>query len=282
MVSLNTEIATNTEETFEASFTSSSQEVSTEFGTYYSVGGNGANGLSAYEIAVKNGFSGSETEWLLSLQGTAGIDGKDGVDGKDGIDGYTPVKGIDYTDGTDGKDGIDGEDGVSVTHQWSGTTLVITSASGTSSVDLRGEKGDAGEKGDKGDQGEKGDTGASGSNGKDGINGADGISATHKWSGTVLTITSASGSSSMDLKGEKGDKGDQGEKGDTGPQGSQGPQGIAGTDGKDGVDGTNGKDGEDGYTPQKGVDYFTEADKEEMIASVIASLPVYDGTVVSE
>jgi hypothetical protein len=44
----------------------------------------------------------------------------------------------------------------------------------------------------------------------------------------------------------------------------------------------DGKDGEDGYTPIKGTDYFTEADKQEMIASVIASLPVYDGTVVAE
>ena len=32
-----------------------------------------------------------------------------------------------------------------------------------------------------------------------------GISATHSWEGTTLTITSASGSSSVDLKGEKGD-----------------------------------------------------------------------------
>ena len=31
-------------------------------------GCNSGNGLSAYEIAVKNGFSGSETEWLESLQ----------------------------------------------------------------------------------------------------------------------------------------------------------------------------------------------------------------------
>ena len=40
------------------------------------------NGLSAYEIAVKNGFQGSETEWLASLKGD---DGKDGADGKDGV-----------------------------------------------------------------------------------------------------------------------------------------------------------------------------------------------------
>ena len=49
------------------------------------------------------------------------------------------------------------------------------------------------------------------------------------------------------------------------------------TNGKDGVDG---KDGADGYSPVKGTDYWTEADKAEMVADVIASLPVYDGSVV--
>lgn len=44
-------------------------------------GGSGESGLSAYEIAVKNGFEGTEQEWLDSLQGK---------------DGYTPQKGVDY------------------------------------------------------------------------------------------------------------------------------------------------------------------------------------------
>ena len=34
-----------------------------------------ACGTSAYDIAVKNGFKGTETEWLATLQG---VDGKDG------------------------------------------------------------------------------------------------------------------------------------------------------------------------------------------------------------
>lgn len=71
-------------------------------------GGSGIDGESAYEIAVKNGFEGSETEWLKSLKGepgkdgqdgkdgAPGADGKDGKDGEDGSDGYTPKKGIDY------------------------------------------------------------------------------------------------------------------------------------------------------------------------------------------
>lgn len=43
------------------------------------------------------------------------------------------------------------------------------------------------------------------SSGGTGSGGKDGISATHSWDGTILTITSASGTSSADLKGEKGD-----------------------------------------------------------------------------
>ena len=38
-------------------------------------------GLSAYEIALQNGFVGSETEWLESLKGVDGADGKDGANG---------------------------------------------------------------------------------------------------------------------------------------------------------------------------------------------------------
>ena len=40
---------------------------------------------------------------------------------------------------------------------------------------------------------------------------------THEWNGTILTITSDSGTSSVDLKGGKGD---------TGPRGAQGPAGV--------------------------------------------------------
>ena len=36
----------------------------------------------------------------------------------------------------------------------------------------------------------------------------------------------------------------------------------------------------DGYTPVKGTDYYTEADKTEMVNAVIAALPKYDGEVV--
>lgn len=47
-------------------------------------------------------------------------------------------------DGKDGVDGKDGSNGVSVEHSWDGTVLNIKSASGESSADLKGDKGDAG------------------------------------------------------------------------------------------------------------------------------------------
>lgn len=35
---------------------------------------NAPQGLSAYQVAVINGFFGTEEEWLLSLKGDAGLD----------------------------------------------------------------------------------------------------------------------------------------------------------------------------------------------------------------
>lgn len=48
-------------------------------------------------------------------------------------------------------------------------------------------------------------------------------------------------------------------------------------DGKNGIDGATGAAGADGKTPKKGVDYFTEADKAEMVTAVINSLPTWNG-----
>ena len=41
-----------------------------------------------------------------------------------------------------------------------------------------------------------------------------------------------------------------------------------------------GKDGADGKTPERGVDYWTAADKAEIVNEVLTSLPVYNGEVV--
>jgi hypothetical protein len=56
-----------------------------------SPGADGEDGLSAYEIAVAEGFVGDETAWLASLVGPAGPPGDDGADGATGADGPNTV-----------------------------------------------------------------------------------------------------------------------------------------------------------------------------------------------
>lgn len=56
-----------------------------EIWTAYEAGTLG--GASAYQVAVNNGFVGTEADWLLSLKGADGVDGIDGVDGTNGADG---------------------------------------------------------------------------------------------------------------------------------------------------------------------------------------------------
>lgn len=79
--------------------------------------------------------------------------------------------------------------------------------------------------------------------------------------------------------GPKGDKGEPGEKGADGAPGIDGKDGEPGQPGKDGVDGKdgapgeNGKDGADGYTPVKGVDYYTEAEKQALIEEILELIP---------
>lgn len=56
----------------------------------------GYDGKSAYELAVDNGFEGTEVEWLASLKGETGATGPAGAQGPAGQNGATPVKGTDY------------------------------------------------------------------------------------------------------------------------------------------------------------------------------------------
>lgn len=56
----------------------------------------GPQGFSAYEVAVKNGYVGTEQEWLASLKGDKGDKGDKGEQGEKGQDGVN---------GTNGRDG---------------------------------------------------------------------------------------------------------------------------------------------------------------------------------
>lgn len=135
----------------------------------------GANGKSAYEIAVENGFVGTEAEWLESLKGQ---DGKDAESPTIEIDdgGYWVINGKptdvlavakDGKDGVDGKDGQDGKDGED------GVTPTITISSDGYWV-INNVKTNVKAKGEDGADGKDGINGTDGVDGKDGTNGTDG------------------------------------------------------------------------------------------------------------
>lgn len=124
------------------------------------------------------------------------------------------------------------------------------------SGELKGDKGDTGETGPRGEQGIQGIQGPQGERGIQGLTGPKGDTGATGPKGD----TGATGST-----GPQGPKGDKGDTGATGPQGPKGDTGASGTNGKD------------GKTPVKGTDYYTEADKQEMVSLVLAALPSSEG-----
>lgn len=62
-----------------------------------------ASGKSAYEIAVENGYAGTEAQWLESLHGQ---DGSNGIPGEKGADGKTSYLHIAYANAEDGSIGF--------------------------------------------------------------------------------------------------------------------------------------------------------------------------------
>jgi integrin beta 8 len=79
----------------------------------------GVNGKSAFEIAQDNGFTGTVSEWLTSLQGQNGSNGNDGQNGvtphidptsKHWMIGETDTNII--AEGQNGTNGQNGSDGI--------------------------------------------------------------------------------------------------------------------------------------------------------------------------
>lgn len=100
-----------------------------------------------------------------------------------------------------------------------------------------------------------------GSSGTAGKPGKDGISATHEWNGTVLTITSASGTSSADLKGPAGKDGASVTVKSVSESAADGGSNVVTfSDGKT----LTVKNGSKGSTPVRGTDYWTAADIAEI------------------
>ena len=135
----------------------------------HNCGGSGANGLSAYELAVQNGFRGTLAQWLESLKGKDGADGRDGKDGRDGLDGKDGADGKDGRDGRDGVDGKDGKDGASCTAipLLDNTGYKIVCGGDSVGVLLHGLNGRDGVDGKDGIDGKDGRDGVDGKDGKD-------------------------------------------------------------------------------------------------------------------
>jgi hypothetical protein len=173
----------------------------------------GADGASAYELAVAGGFVGTQAQWLASLVGPQGAPGSngaagaDGADGSDGASAYQVAVSAGFV-GTEaqwlaslvGAPGADGADGAGLNilgalpdeaslpstgapgnaYLIAGDLWVWSGSAWVNAGQIQGPAGPAGPKGDTGDtgpagpQGLKGDTGDTGPAGEQGPTGATG------------------------------------------------------------------------------------------------------------
>ena len=210
--------------------------------------------------------------------GAAGADGQDGADGRDGV---SPTAKVEQTEAgalitvTDAS----GITTATLAHGQKGDALTFDDLTDEQVAALRGEKGDTGDAFEYSDftpeqlEALRGPAGADGADGADGISPQvffvsypedegikiqiwdyqhaearvirHGTSCRHSWDGTVLTVTSASGTSSADLAGPKGDKGDPGEAFSYSDFTAEQLEALRGPAGADGADGANGADGAD-------------------------------------
>ena len=183
------------------------------------------NGLSAYELAVEQGYKGDLNDWLKSL---------------DGKSAFEIAK-------ENGYSGTEKEWNKAVANVSKQNKSVITNAGFNKNGDFILTLLDGTDVNVSNVSNSKGKDGKDGTDGKDGV----GINTVNITGDGKLNITLTNGTTLNlgTIKGEKGDKGDtgvQGEKGDKGDTGEQGIQGVAGKDGKDGINGINGTDGVDG------------------------------------
>ena len=141
----------------------------------------------------------------------------------------------------------------------------------------QGEKGDKGDRGERGIQGPTGPQGPQGPRGEQGPQGPAGPAGSGSGAGiddtTPSTETTYSSSKIDEMVGQK-------------LNASALPTAIntalaqAKESGQfDGAPGAKGDPGEDGKTPEKGADYWTEADKQEIISDVLAALPNANGVM---
>ena len=137
-------------------------------------GEKGSDGKSAYQIAVEQGYQGSESDWLSSLKGDKGEKGNTGAKGNPG------------QDGAEGKSAY----AIAVEHGYEDSEEKWL-------LSLKGEKGDPGDRGLQGVPGEKGEKGDAGVAGKDGFSPI--ANVVKDGSVITITITDKSGTTTVTL-----------------------------------------------------------------------------------
>ena len=192
-------------------------------------GADGQDGVDGFSpTATVTQTAEGATITITDKNGTTTADIAKGAKGDKGDTGATGPKGDKGDTGEQGPQGIQGETGPKGDKGDTGATGAQGPKGDTGDTGATGAQGPKGDKGDtgatgatgpQGPQGIQGETGPKGETGAAGADGNDGVSCTHSWNGTVLSVTSASGTSSADLVGPQG------------PTGATGPAGPAGADG---------------------------------------------------
>lgn len=174
--------------------------------------------LSAYALAVKHGFKGTEEKWL------------------DSLNGYTPERGVDYWTDADQQR----LDGYITQAQANAEATAGDRAAVEELADAFPEAAEAAVNAGLAAAKESGAfDGKDGKDGKDGANGRDGVDG----------YTPVKGVDYFD-----GKDGRDGRDGVDGHTPVKGVDYVDGKDGRDGTDGTNGRDGSDGVSPEAKVE----------------------------
>lgn len=245
--------------------------------------------------------------------GETGATGPQGPKGETGPRGPQGEQGIQGETGPAGPQGAKGDKGDAFTYSDFTAEQLATLKGDKGDTGPQGEKGEAGATGPTGPEGPRGPQGEQGPQGQTGPQGEQGPAGPKGETGSGFKVlgyygTKAALDAAQKATAQPGDAygvgaaepydiyifdgitGEfvnngplQGAKGDTGPQGPQGPKGDAGETGPQGPrgevgpQGPTGPAGADGKTPVKGTDYFTDADKEEVVQSAAESVAsVYD------
>ena len=169
--------------------------------------------------------------------------------------------------------------------------FTLTDGSTVDLGDIRGPVGPTGQQGPPGPAGADGKDGATGPAGADGKDGATGPQGRPGPKGdSFQTVVEDDGNGNITIRALTTEgTGTSGQNGYTftpsvsaegviswtndGDLENPTPVNIKGPAGATGAPGTPGAKGADGKTPVKGTDYFTEADKTEMVNAVLAALP---------